>query len=260
MLGSAKVLSKEAVCREALHFARTVVPQLTVPSKRDGKTLGTFMERSFCKHLSVCGYTFQWGNAANGLDLPDLRIDIKTTSSRRPQSSCAFNGLHEAVYGLQYDLIVFVYKLLDQDPIPQRALPASGGSDSDEPPLLDDSGDQLRIESVLFIDCRNALDKRLNADLRRILDTPRNVSVGDAAWSVWLQTQVRECIFTRFRVDDEDLVTKIVNEGVPNLGECGEQTIIDCPIESSDMNVGPQARSASLSMCPALQWRLTYSW
>ena len=53
------------------------------------------------------------GSSANGLDLPSVNTDIKVTSIKQPQSSCPFKDSKQKIYGLGYNLIVFVYKKTD---------------------------------------------------------------------------------------------------------------------------------------------------
>ena len=53
------------------------------------------------------------GSSANGLDLPSVNTDIKVTSIKQPQSSCPFKDSKQKIYGLGYNLIVFVYQKTD---------------------------------------------------------------------------------------------------------------------------------------------------
>ena len=53
------------------------------------------------------------GSSANGLDLPSVNTDIKVTSIKQPQSSCPFKDSKQKIYGLGYNLIVFVYRKSD---------------------------------------------------------------------------------------------------------------------------------------------------
>ena len=53
-------------------------------------------------------YDFDGGNSASGIDLPELEVDIKTTSINQPQSSCPFKSARQKIYGLGYNLLVFV--------------------------------------------------------------------------------------------------------------------------------------------------------
>lgn len=79
----------------------------------DGKAIGTYLEHKFRAYLTSKGYSYQMGNAANGLDFPGLDVDIKVTSVKQPQSSCPFRSIRQKVYGLGYSLLVFVYDKAD---------------------------------------------------------------------------------------------------------------------------------------------------
>jgi len=78
----------------------------------DGKAVGTYLEAKFKLHLGQ-SYRAAGGNAASGLDLPALNVDIKTTSVRQPQSSSPFKSARQKIYGLGYDLLIFVYDKQD---------------------------------------------------------------------------------------------------------------------------------------------------
>lgn len=78
----------------------------------DGKAVGTFVEHLFKRSLAQ-KYDLAIGNSANGLDLPSLNTDIKVTSIRQPQSSCPYKDSKQKIFGLGYNLIVFVYEKLD---------------------------------------------------------------------------------------------------------------------------------------------------
>lgn len=80
----------------------------------DGKAVGTFVERLFKSYLSE-HYDLTMGSSANGLDLPSVNTDIKVTSIRQPQSSCPYKDSRQKIYGLGYNLIVFVYKKEDDE-------------------------------------------------------------------------------------------------------------------------------------------------
>lgn len=78
----------------------------------DGKAVGTFVEHLFQKFLDE-RYDITVGNSANGLDLPSVNTDIKVTSIKQPQSSCPFKDSKQKIFGLGYNLLVFVYKKYD---------------------------------------------------------------------------------------------------------------------------------------------------
>lgn len=78
----------------------------------DGKAVGTYVEHEFKKYLSE-RYELSIGSSAYGIDLPSVNTDIKTTSIFQPQSSCPFKSARQKIFGLGYNLIVFVYHKKD---------------------------------------------------------------------------------------------------------------------------------------------------
>ena len=80
----------------------------------DGKAVGTYIEQQFQEFLSY-NYYLDVGNSAKGIDLPGEHImtDIKATSIKQPQSSCPFKSAYQKIYGLGYNLLVFVYEKFD---------------------------------------------------------------------------------------------------------------------------------------------------
>src|SRR6266446_7046680 len=80
----------------------------------DGKAVGTLIEQKFQKHLND-KYQVTIGSSASGIDLPssDISTDIKVTSIKQPQSSCPFKDAKQKIFGLGYNLLVFVYDKTD---------------------------------------------------------------------------------------------------------------------------------------------------
>jgi len=78
----------------------------------DGKRIGTYLEHKFQDVLSG-RYHYVRGNSAQGIDFPELGIDIKVTSIEQPQSSCPYKSARQKIYGLGYSLLVFVYHKID---------------------------------------------------------------------------------------------------------------------------------------------------
>lgn len=80
----------------------------------DGKAVGTYVEHRFQSYISS-KYSVEIGSSAKGIDLPGATIqtDIKVTSIRQPQSSCPFKNARQKIYGLGYNLLVFVYDKQD---------------------------------------------------------------------------------------------------------------------------------------------------
>lgn len=88
----------------------------------DGKAVGTLIEHKFQTHLNN-KYQVLVGSSARGIDLPsdDIQTDIKVTSIRQPQSSCPFKDAKQKIFGLGYNLLVFVYDKSD-NPKTQTAI------------------------------------------------------------------------------------------------------------------------------------------
>ncbi|REI13021.1 restriction endonuclease [Staphylococcus felis] len=80
----------------------------------DGKAIGTYIERKFKEYIDE-KYKFDLGNAAKGIDLPGEHIltDIKVTRITQPQSSSPFRDAKQKIYGLGYNLLLFVYEKRD---------------------------------------------------------------------------------------------------------------------------------------------------
>ncbi|WP_457610670.1 type II restriction-modification system restriction endonuclease [Lutibacter sp.] len=80
----------------------------------DGKAVGTYIEHKFKEFLSQ-NFKLDNGNSARGIDLPapQINTDIKVTSIKQPQSSSPFKDAKQKIYGLGYNLLVFVYEKQD---------------------------------------------------------------------------------------------------------------------------------------------------
>ncbi len=76
----------------------------------DGKAVGTYIEHKFQGYLEA-KFVYDRGSSANGIDLPgaNIQTDIKVTSIKQPQSSCPFKDATQKIFGLGYNLLVFVY-------------------------------------------------------------------------------------------------------------------------------------------------------
>jgi len=113
---SKKLLTTADLIREAGDFC---VSESKYNNKQlygvtDGKAVGTHIEHKF-KKLLHDRYDLLFGSSADGLDLPSegIETDIKVTSARQPQSSCPFKDARQKVFGLGYNLLVFVYEKND---------------------------------------------------------------------------------------------------------------------------------------------------
>lgn len=118
----------------------------------DGKAVGTFVEHLF-KDFLAQQYDLTIGNSANGLDLPSVNADIKVTSIKQPQSSCPYKDSKQKIYGLGYNLIVFVYQKED-DEISKRGM--------------------IDFLSCTYIDSSRTADYQTTIGLRNIIDNKGN--------------------------------------------------------------------------------------
>lgn len=107
------ILKKEA---KAFCEAASLENHVTLIGVTDGKAIGTYVEHKFQNYLKRC-YIFDVGNSAKGIDLPgsDIRTDIKVTSITQPQSSCPFRNARQKIFGLGYNLLIFVYDKQDTE-------------------------------------------------------------------------------------------------------------------------------------------------
>lgn len=109
-------LTLEELKKSAALFceAESVYPNKDLYGITDGKAIGTYIEHKFQWYISE-RYQLTIGSSASGIDLPseDIQTDIKVTSIKQPQSSCPFKDARQKIYGLGYNLLVFVYDKTD---------------------------------------------------------------------------------------------------------------------------------------------------
>lgn len=108
------ILTVENLYSEAAIFsaAESRHPEPILYGITDGKAIGTYLEQKFKLYLKQ-RYQFIEGNSANGIDFPELLVDIKVTSIKQPQSSCPFKSARQKIFGLGYSLLIFVYDKTD---------------------------------------------------------------------------------------------------------------------------------------------------
>jgi len=104
------------ICAKQFCEQESKTPNKELFGVTDGKAVGTHIEDKF-KDFLLAKYDLQIGSSASGIDLPSTEIntDIKVTSIKQPQSSCPFKNAQQKIYGLGYNLLVFVYDKLDDD-------------------------------------------------------------------------------------------------------------------------------------------------
>lgn len=118
----------------------------------DGKAVGTYLEHKFTDYLSD-KYNFIPGNSASGIDFPSINTDMKVTSKRQPQSSCPYRSARQKIYGLGYNLIVFVYDKMD-DPMAKTS--------------------RLNITDTIFVDSVRTADYQTTTGIINILNRQGN--------------------------------------------------------------------------------------
>jgi len=99
----------ESFCREESVFANPELFGIT-----DGKAVGTYVEHKFQNRL-LLKYNVVVGSSAKGIDFPseEINTDVKVTSIKQPQSSCPFKTAEQKIFGLGYNLLLFVYDKTD---------------------------------------------------------------------------------------------------------------------------------------------------
>lgn len=109
-----KKLIIKALVDEAARFAEveSTYDEPSLYGVTDGKAVGTYLEHKFTQYLAA-KYDYLQGNSASGIDFPGLSVDMKVTSIRQPQSSCPYKSARQKIYGLGYNLLVFVYEKTD---------------------------------------------------------------------------------------------------------------------------------------------------
>ena len=118
----------------------------------DGKAVGTYLEHKFVAYL-MNRYSFAGGNSAYGIDIPGINVDIKVTSIKQPQSSCPFKAARQKIYGLGYNLLVFVY-------------------DKSDEPLARTS--RLTMQHTIFVEKARTGDYQMTRGLREIIERDGN--------------------------------------------------------------------------------------
>lgn len=149
-----KVLTIDILISEAKRFCTEIdnVPQADLFGVTDGKAIGTKIEHKFQDFLSE-NYEFSSGSSAKGLDLPSVDTDIKTTSITQPQSSCPFKDSKQKIFGLGYNLIVFVHEKHDDN---------------------ESQSGILHFVSCSFIDAKRTADYQTTTGIRNIIKNNGN--------------------------------------------------------------------------------------
>lgn len=185
---SVKLLLQEA---ELFAEAESKYSEPSLFGVTDGKAVGTYLEHKFKIYLAE-NYNYHLGNAAKGIDFPDLNVDIKVTSVKQPQSSCPFKSARQKIYGLGYSLVIFVYDKSDD----QRKKTS-----------------KLDILHTIFVDQTKTADFQTTTCIRKILENHGN------------EDDLVACFEERLLPVDDILACKIAKDIIKSPPEIGYLTI-----------------------------------
>lgn len=148
-------LTIELLQNEAYKFSKkeSKHKESTLYGVTDGKAVGTYLEHKFQKYLHK-KYNYIEGSSASGIDFPELRVDMKVTSIKQPQSSCPYKSAKQKIFGLGYSLLVFVYEKKDD--------------------IKTQTGN-LNIMHTIFIEPHRTADFQMTTGLQQILNNDGNI-------------------------------------------------------------------------------------
>jgi hypothetical protein len=153
-IGMKRALTMTLLQKEAKAFAEieSKYPEPSIFGTTDGKAIGTYLEHKFKAHVAKF-YKFVEGNSAKGIDFPELGIDVKVTSIQQPQSSSPFKSARQKIFGLGYNLLIFVYDKKDD---------------------LKTSTAILNMKHVVFVKKERTADFQMTSGLRKIVENQGN--------------------------------------------------------------------------------------
>ncbi len=148
-------LTIKLLCREASIFveAESNHTEPAIYGVTDGKAVGTYLEHKFQAYLRE-KYAYKEGSSAKGIDFPILRVDMKVTSIKQPQSSCPFKNARQKIFGLGYSLLLFVYEKIDD----QKTRTA-----------------RLNILHSIFIEAERTADYQITTGILNIIENNGNI-------------------------------------------------------------------------------------
>lgn len=147
-------LTIAAIRTEAAVFAPNIsaVEDPKLYRVNNGSVIGRYVEKEFKKHLQE-RYQFDHGNSTLGVDLPGVRVDIKATCLKKPQSSSSYDSARQKIFGLGHAVLVFAYTKLDD--------PQTGTG-------------SISVERVVYVEANRTADHRTTKAIQEILDNDGN--------------------------------------------------------------------------------------
>lgn len=106
------LLDHAAIIRDFCKWLEST-PHPTLKGVTDGKAIGTYIEQACRKFVSERSMLPASGSSALGQDLPQFNADVKATFLKQPQSSSPFHSIEEKIFGLPYNLLLFVHTKTD---------------------------------------------------------------------------------------------------------------------------------------------------
>jgi len=185
-------LSIEILIKEAKNFCEKMSNRTheEIRGITDGKSVGDYFEKLFKEQIAQ-KFETTIGSSASGIDFldPDVNTDIKVTSIRQPQSSAPFRNFRQKIYGLGYNILLFVY---DKD---------------------DSKKYNVSFIHARFIDKSKTGDFITTKGLRRIVDEEGNLD------------DVKAFILERIPYIDDIELENIANEVLSNPPDIGYLTV-----------------------------------
>lgn len=150
----------------------------------DGKAIGTYIEHKFQAYLEKL-YDYEKGSSAKGIDLPsnEINTDIKVTSIKQPQSSCPFKDAKQKIFGLGYNLLIFVYDKTDD---------------------IEHKTTMLNIVSCTFIEAARTADYTMTYRIREMIKDGAN------------QEDIAAYLNDSYMITDEMTLTKMAAQILQN--------------------------------------------
>jgi hypothetical protein len=119
----------------------------------DGKPVRTYVEQAFRQYLADT-YGYVPDGASDGIDFPELGVDLKVAPVEQPHSFSAFRDATQKVYGLGHHLLLLAYAKTD-DARARRA--------------------RLTFPHVLFVAAERTADYQITAGILGILERQGNL-------------------------------------------------------------------------------------
>ena len=175
-----------------IDMEKRVIPELR--GINDGKKVGTYFEHEIKKFLEKKLGKPLGGSSAAGKDIPAFNIDVKTTSIQQPQSSSPFTDASEQVFGLPYNILLFIYQKSDTV-----------------------IGATFKIISCCYIPQDKTGDHRITKEILNLLSKLKNMEITD--------NEFKEAVERKLQIKGAKLADGIIEKIKTNPPQLGAITI-----------------------------------